>query len=232
MKWMMLSLAGLIVVGTAETSAVTQRHYTCYRAAGSITIDGKLDEPSWAVTPDVGPFVNSRGESYPAPYFETRAMILWDNTYLNVGADLEEPDVWGTLTRHDAIIFHDNDFEVFIYPNGDELEYCELELNALNTTWDLFLDKRYDDGGQADVPWSIEGLKTAVYVHGTLNQPGDVDTSWSVEIAFPWETLAQCAHKATPLEINDVWRMTFYREAYRVTVVDGKHNVQTGTRVD
>ena len=37
------------------------------------------------------------------------------------------------LTKHDAVIFHDNDFEVFIDPDGDNHEYYELELNALNT---------------------------------------------------------------------------------------------------
>ena len=62
---------------------------------------------------------------------------------------MEEPHVWGTLTKHDSVIFHDNDFEVFIDPNGDTLEYYEFEINALNTGWDLFLDKPYRQGGRA-----------------------------------------------------------------------------------
>ena len=65
--------------------------------------------------------------------------MLWDDDYLYIAAELEEPHVWATLTQHDAVIFHDNDFEVFLNPEGDSHLYAELELNALNTTWDLLL---------------------------------------------------------------------------------------------
>ena len=45
--------------------------------------------------------------------------MLWDDTYFYVAAHLEEPHVWGTLTKHDTVIFQDNDFEIFIDPDGD-----------------------------------------------------------------------------------------------------------------
>ena len=99
--------------------------------------------------------------------------MLWDDTYLYVAALLEEPHVWGTLTKHDSVIFHDNDFEIFIDPDGDNHEYYEIEINALNTEWDLFLKKPYRDGGPAINEWEIPGLKTAVHVDGTLNNPSD-----------------------------------------------------------
>ena len=92
----------------------------------------------------------------------------------------------GTLDKHDSVIFHDNDFEVFIDPDGDNHEYYELEINALNTTWDLFLPKPYKDGGRADNGWEIPGLKTAVHCRGTLNDPSDEDQGWDLEIAIPW----------------------------------------------
>ena len=65
--------------------------------------------------------------------------MVWDDKYLYFAAEIEEPHVWGTLTQHDSVIFRDNDFEVFIDPNGDTHEYYEFEMNALNTGWDLFL---------------------------------------------------------------------------------------------
>src|SRR6266850_4554702 len=91
------------------------------------------------------------------------------NQYFYISIEMEEPHVWGTLTKHDSVIFHDNDFEVFIDPNGDNHEYYEFEINALNTGWDLFLTKPYRDGGKAIDSWEIPGLKTAVYVNGTVN---------------------------------------------------------------
>jgi hypothetical protein len=94
--------------------------------------------------------------------------------------------ILATLRDHDSVIFHDNDFEVFLDPDGDGLRYFEFEMNAFNTGWDLFLPKPYKDGGKADNSWEIPGLKTAVHVEGTLNHPGDKDKAWTVELAFPW----------------------------------------------
>ena len=86
---------------------------------------------------------------------------------------MEEPDVWATLTARDSVIFHDNDFEVFIDPDGDTHEYYELEVNALGTEWDLMLVQPYRDGGPPIDAWDIAGLETGVDVRGTINRPGD-----------------------------------------------------------
>jgi len=87
---------------------------------------------------------------------------------------LEEPHVWGTLTKPDTVICYDNDFEVFIDPDGDNHEYYEFEMDALNTVWDLLLKKPYRDGGPPVDGWNMERLKSAVHVAGTLNNPTDI----------------------------------------------------------
>jgi len=43
--------------------------------------------------------------------------MLWDDECLYIAAEMEEPHLWATLTEHDSIIFHDNDFEVFLDPD-------------------------------------------------------------------------------------------------------------------
>ena len=70
------------------------------------------------------------------------------------GAELEEPEVWATLTERDSVIYHDNDFEVFIDPDGDNHDYYEFEINALGTTYQVFFIWRdaYKRGGVFDVP--------------------------------------------------------------------------------
>ena len=103
-----------------------------------------------------------------------------------------------TLTKHDSVIFHDNDFEIFIDPDGDNHEYYEIEINALNTEWDLFLKKPYRDGGPARQRVGDPRPKTAFHVDGTLNNPSDTDASWSVEFAIPWKVLAEYAHERCP----------------------------------
>ena len=87
----------------------------------------------------VGAFVDIEGDARPRPRFATRMKMLWDDEFFYIAADMQEPDIWGTLTTRDSVIFQDNDFEVFIDPDGDTHEYYELEINALKTAWDLLL---------------------------------------------------------------------------------------------
>jgi hypothetical protein len=150
--------------------------------------------------------------------------MLWDDAYLYIGAYLEEPHVWATLTARDSIIFQDNDFEVFIDPDGDTHAYYELEMNALNTVWDLLLVKPYRDGGPAVHAWDIQGLKTGVQVMGTLNDPSDRDKAWTVEIALPFAVLKECIPgKPERPAAGDQWRVNFSRVEYRVDTATGAY---------
>jgi hypothetical protein len=206
--------------------------YVCYRTTGPIIIDGKLDDASWVRATWTDYFVDIDGSAKPTPRLRTRAKMLWDDEYFYVGAELEEPHVWGTLTAHDSIIFLDPDFEVFIDPNGDNHEYYEFEINALNTGWDLFLTRPYRDGGAAINAWEIPGLKTAVHVDGTINNPKDRDRGWSVEIAFPWKVLKEAAHRPSPPEHGDQWRVNFSRVEWQIDTRDGKYSKVPGTKED
>ncbi len=198
--------------------------YVCRRAAGPLKIDGRLDEASWADADWTEVFGDIEGPSKPAPRFRTRVQMLWDDDDLYVGAYLEEPHVWATLTARDSIIFQDNDFEVFIDPDGDTHTYYELEMNALNTVWDLLLVKPYRDGGPAVHSWDIQGLKTAVNVMGTLNDPSDRDKAWTVEIALPFAVLRECIPgKPVRPAAGDQWRVNFSRVEYHVDGISGAY---------
>ena len=191
--------------------------------SGPITIDGKLDDAAWQIAAWTDDFVDIEGDAKPKPRFRTRVKMLWDDEYFYIAAEMEEPHVWGTLTKHDSVIFQDNDFEVFIDPNSDNHEYYEFEINALNTGWDLFLGKPYRDGGPAMDSWEIPGLKKAVHIDGTLNDPRDTDKGWSVELAFPWKVLKEAAHRPAPPKEGDKWRINFSRVEWKHEIVDGKY---------
>ena len=78
--------------------------YVAYRALDSLDIDGRLDEPSWQRAEWTDLFVDIEGEAKPLPRFKTRAKMLWDDTYLYIAADMEEPHVWATLKARDSVI--------------------------------------------------------------------------------------------------------------------------------
>ncbi len=197
--------------------------YVCARALGRIKVDGNLDEESWKAAPWTDAFVDIEGDIRPRPRFQTRAKMLWDAEYFYVAAQLEEPHVQGTLTKHDSVIFQDNDFEIFIDPDGDNHEYYELEINSLNTEWDLFLKKPYRNGGPARNEWEIPGLLTGVRIDGTRNNPLDVDTGWTVEFAIPWKVLGEFAHRPSPPRDGDQWRVNFSRVEWRYMIKEGQY---------
>ena len=169
----------VILVLFATTAFGQPLHYTCNRATAPILIDGKLDDPAWRNAVWTDDFVDIQGAGHPTPRFRTRVKMLWDDRYFYIGAELEEPHVWATLTKHDSVIFHDNDFELFLKPPLANPGYFEFEINALNTSWDLFLNKPYREGGLPDNSWAIPGLQSAVNVQGTLNQ--STGQRWSME---------------------------------------------------
>ncbi len=206
--------------------------YLCCHVDTMPPLDGNLNKAPWTHAPWTDDFVDIEGDLKPKPHLRTRAKMLWDATYLYIGAEIEDPHVWGTITERDAVIFYDNDFEVFIDPDGDNHQYYELEMNALNTVWDLLLIKPYRDGGPAVNGWDIAGLKTAVHVDGTINDPTDVDKGWSVEIAIPWKALAECAHKKAPPENGDRWRINFSRVQWETSHNTGSYIKTPGRRED
>ena len=216
----------------ARMKGIEPRGYVCYRAAAAPQIDGRLDDAAWQAVPWTDRFVDIEGKRQPRPRFSTQVKMLWDDQHFYIAAQMEEPHVWGTLIQHDAVIFHDNDFEVFIDPDGDNHEYYELEVNPLNTTWDLFLPRPYKDGGRADNSWEIVGLKTAVDCRGTLNDPRDEDQGWDVELAIPWSALREFANRPAPPRPGDQWRVNFSRVEWQHEITLGKYQKVAKSKED
>src|SRR5437588_10474098 len=116
----MMHLAIFTVLAVdAQKAQIAPKSYDCYRANMPVRVDGKLDERAWRAAAWTTDFVDIEGSAKPTSRYRTRAKILWDDEYLYIGAELEEPEVKATLTKHDSVIFHDNDFEVFLKPPGD-----------------------------------------------------------------------------------------------------------------
>lgn len=197
---------------------ITPLGYIARHTATPVVIDGQLDDATWAAAEWTSDFVDIEGDAKPHPRLRTRAKLLWDDHYLYIAAELEEPHVWATLTKHDSVIFHDNDFEVFLDPVGDTHGYFEFEINALNTGWDLYLVKPYQDGGPPLNEWEIPGLKKAVQVNGTLNDPRDTDRSWTVELAFPWEAFSYHGREVKRPKDGDQWRLNFSRVQWKTKI--------------
>ncbi len=198
------------------------RHYVVYQTNSAITIDGKADEASWNEAKWTQNFVDIEGSKKPAPLYRTRAKMLWDTSNLYIFAELEEPQIWAYYNKHDQIVFHENDFEIFIDPNRDGYHYYEFEVNAQNTLFDLLLPKPYRNGGKPLIDWNAKGFKSAVAIDGTLNNPTDTDKKWTVEIAIPFEALKESNRHTIP-ENGETWKLDFSRVNWQTEVKDGRY---------
>ena len=212
-----LLYVGIVFMAAQETP----RKYNALRATQALNIDGKADELSWKNAAWSADFIDIEGVIKPS--YKTQMKMLWDDTYLYFFAQMEEPHVWGTLKQRDTVIFYNNDFEIFIDPDGDTHNYMEFEMNVLNTVWDLFLTKPYRNHGKVLNSWDIQGLKTAVHIDGTLNDSKDTDIGWSVEIAIPWAVLTQ-ASNSTALPENEFWRINFSRVNWQYDLKEGSYS--------
>lgn len=206
----------------SDASRSGPRSYTAPYFADGPAIDGNLDDPSWVLAEWSDDYVDIEGDDRPAPTHRTRMKIGWDDDALYVAAEIEEVHLWAEMTAHDSVIWHEDDFEIFVDPDGDRRNYLEVEINALGTIFDLLLERSYIDGGPAVHEWGWAGMRSAVSLRGTLNEPDDVDHGWSVEFALPWSGIGEYAGAmALPPRPGDVWRMNFSRVDWPLEIADG-----------
>lgn len=201
--------------------------YQCRRAVRPFELDGNLDKDFWKDAEYTDLFADIEGWDVKPPRFQTKAKMLWDDEYLYIGAVLEGDEIWGSLTERDCVIFHDNDFEIFIDPDSDTHQYFEYEMNVLNTVWDLFLPRPYRDGTRPLNGWDIHGLRSAVKVDGEINNPSADNKRWMVEVVIPFAALCEMAEEQRPPKAGEYYRMNFSRVQWDVDREEGKYVKRT-----
>jgi hypothetical protein len=235
------SVAPNSVPQTANCSTVIDarypRQYVAYTTLTPPTIDGKLDEPMWTERAFTEDFVDISTTTLPR--FRTRAKIAFDDEWLYVAGHVEDTAVWANITyachcinaSDDQVIFHDNDFEVFVDPSGTCWGYKEFEINAADQSWDALLDKPFTNGGYENSSRvfgkdgfdMVPPLRSGVYIDGVLNDPASKPKYWTVEIAFPLSKLVERTNVSYPPKTDDFWRINFSRVEWAVKVVNGRY---------
>jgi len=162
--------------------------------------------------------------------------MLWDNDYLYVAMEFEEPNVWGRWGLKDEeltapvfkhlsvtnclphpeegwnrmeaqIMYVDSFAKIFLDPDADDRNFVEFHVNALNNVMDNLADHGVENGrGRIDIGWTCPGFKSAVQVNGTLNNSNDVDRGWTMEAAIPWKALKEVTIGNCPPQGGDVWK--------------------------
>lgn len=184
-------------------------HYSIHQSVGNIKIDGHLDEYAWERAEQINDF-NRILNHYDKIQSPTRAKMLWDQKFLYVGFHCDDREMWAVYENEDDQLWEEEVVEIFIDPDGDGKNYLELEVSPTNTVVDLLI-KSVEPEFQSDKDWDIVGLKTAVQLHGTVNDISDDDLGWSVEIAIPWTAFVAMDLDGSPPKQGDSWRLNLYR---------------------
>jgi hypothetical protein len=149
------------------------------QAAGHIRVDGRLDEPDWATAPIARDFVKVRPDYAPGTAYPTEVRVLFDATYLYVGAfnrdsagaAMRVPDL-----RRDFDSPESDVFGVTIGPLGDRRTAFQFQVNPLGAQADV----QAFDGGDVfnfnwDAMWQVRTTRS--------------DSGWVAEMAIPWQSL-------------------------------------------
>lgn len=178
--------------------------------AGKLTLDGKLDEALWKELPAMR--LKPMGN---APALDTWARAYYTEDALVIGAYLADTHVWGLLVDRDADTWTEEVLEVFLDTNGDAQDYLELQVTPANVIFDARFEKRLGRGEGTRLEqinraraWNLEGLQTAVHVDGTLNDEGQADRGWTVEIVLPFANIPGAGQRP---KVGDSWHLNLYR---------------------
>lgn len=191
--------------------------YVTVRAAKAPVIDGKLDDAVWQTAKEQ-PLTRSF-DGGPVTR-KTTFRILYDDAFLYVAFRAEDPDVWGSLRNKDDSIYNEEVVEVFLDADADGKTYNELEVSPHNVNFDASFVSRRSDLPEA-MKWE-SGMKTAVFVKGTLDDDSDTDEYWTAEMQIPIANLTAVPH--LPPRPGDRWRFNAYRLEHlaRRTNIEGQ----------
>jgi DNA-binding beta-propeller fold protein YncE len=200
--------------GIGRAAEQTPR-YTVHRTDSDMQIDGKLEELAWRNA--------AKFDDFEFPWWksgkreQTVAHMLWDDQFLYIAYRCSDAWVSGVQTGHDSPVYQDDCVEVFTAPNPKRpQDYFNIEMNVNGA----ILDQHHPNGpGKVKGPnWNAQGILIATTVNGTLNDDGDQDRNWNLEVAIPFMNFAPVTGQKRPRD-GDVWHLNLNR-------LGGKTNVQ------
>ncbi len=197
--------------------AQPEARYTIQRAAGPITIDGKLDEASWRDAESMGDFVFHWYQSGDKE--QTVAKLLWDDEFLYVSWLARDKHISAYERQRHGPVSKDDCVEIFIAPNPAKVKnYYTWEINAIGTA----LNRNRSDWYTGGPTWEPEGVAFRTTFQGMEKKDEAAgDEQWVVEMRVPLRNFSRdAAH--TPPRDGDEWRLNVNR-------IGGKTNAQASS---
>ncbi|MFH0891176.1 MAG: sugar-binding protein, partial [Candidatus Falkowbacteria bacterium] len=149
----------------------TAGSYTAKRASAAPTIDGQLTEYAEANTIVI---TNSRGTT--GTY-----RLLWDSTALYIAAQVSDTQLAAIGTTRDGSLWNDDAIEMIF----DTLNNRGTTMNSDDYKFFVNVLNVQNDSQIFNTSWNAS-FTSRVSAQGTVNQSGNTDTGYVIEIAIPW----------------------------------------------
>ena len=177
------------------------------RAAADFDVTGAGDNPAWKQTEWTA---LHRRQADGLPY-ETRFKMLYSATGLYVLMDGTDRKLTATLTEDFMDLWHEDVFEVFLWPDERHPVYFEYEISPLNKELPILVP---NFGGQflGWRPWHYEKerlIRKATSITGGPRQSHAAIRGWSAEFFIPYALLRPLQN--VPPKAGTRWRANFYR---------------------
>ena len=205
------------------------------RRAGSVAIDGKLDDAAWAAAPRHTGFVQRFPHDQGQATVQTQFALLYDDdaVFVGVWADDPRPDlIRSLLTRRDVDAPSADAVTVAFDSYHDRRTAYAFQLNAAGVQRDMLL---FDDTNSDDT-WD------AVWTGGVAVTP----TGWTAEYRIPLSQLRFATAEAQQWGLQVLrtvgrtgeqdswspWPRSTPQVVSKFGVVDGIANIGGGTRLE
>jgi len=169
-------------------------------------LDGSLDEPAWRLARSTGAFVETLKGG--ASKLQASAKLLWDEHFLYLGAAVQDSLLRASQRHHDAHLWEQDSVELMIDPDGDELDYYEVQVSPGGVVFDTRFDARRVPKPFGHMDWD-GNVRVGVSTDGTLDDE-ERDTGYVVEIAIPWQAFSLEGKPVEAPAVGDEWRANIY----------------------
>lgn len=174
-----------------QCSANLENEYeieTMYASVPPI-LDGNVYDSVWKMSKPVELKENRSGNDVSDPGLRTEVMTCYDDSTLYIAFICKDPDIWSSFTIRDEYLWEEEAVEVFIDVDKVPENYVEIEVSPANIIFDSYIVDPENIDVAETARFDLRGIRTEVKINGTLNELGDKDDSWTVEIAVPFKDL-------------------------------------------
>jgi len=171
-----------------------------------LSFDGSLDEAPWRRARSTGMFVETRNGGVSR--LQSSAKLLWDDGFLYLGVVVHDTLLRASERNDDAHLWEQDCVELMIDPDGDELDYYEIEVSPRGVVFDTRFDAPRVPKPFGHTDWDAKA-RVGVSANGTIDD-GQRDAGYVIEIAIPWQAFSLGGKPVEAPTIGDEWRANIY----------------------